>query len=320
MADEDLHRFVRLCNSQRRVLRIQEIQKYIPYHIDLISSGDIDTRENFYCLQKWYTHALNMSMEQVREHIHQIALSDLEGFTVAPITRPPRSGDDEDNDSDMRDVANIQPVSLELKGYDDAGFYIGEDDDDGDEDMMKEEQDNEATTEDHCSWADEMQDAMAEMAASDSSEWECSDSSSSTNNELKNKPLSDELRRLLLEIGGDPETKRSGMTITPAKAESDDAKNDWDVAMAKVKMRRSQRPGETCAETDLLDEWDTTQGRFYWQTEGLFLCRLTELVYKDNFEKARKVFWTEINLWKVNQRRRGRARPPSSPLKNEVQL
>lgn len=307
----------------------------------MITSGDFDTRHDICYLQKWYTQALKMSVGQVRESIGQVKLSELEGFAVAPITRP-FENDDDNNNATLSEALEPDTPQLppEVKGYDDAGFYIGDDDDDKDEDMMKEEYDGEATTEAYPSWADEVEDAIAEMSRSNSSASESDDSSSSseqcsdpsthvqqdslnTDDELEDGPLSDELRCLLLEISGDPETTRSETRITLTNAESDDVRRDWFKALADVKDRDARRRrfrGESWAESDLLDKWDPAQGRFHWQTEGLFLCRLTELVYKDIFEQARKVFWADVKVAAAREDRRRRPKLPSSPLKTEFHL
>jgi len=50
---------------------------------------------------------------------------------------------------------------------------------------------------------------------------------------------------------------------------------------------------ETPELTAHLDTWDGSRGRYNWQTEGMFLCKLAEVVYKDDFEAGRRVHWTK---------------------------
>lgn len=63
--------------------------------------------------------------------------------------------------------------------------------------------------------------------------------------------------------------------------------------------------------------------QYYWQTEGLFLCRLTELVHKNSFEVSRWLNWTKVSP-KVNPKvkprpeYRERKTLPKSPLRNEI--
>lgn len=309
----------------------------------MIRNGDFDTRTDFMYLQKWYMKALKMSLGQVREHIHQVKLSELQGFAAAPIIMPFGSECDEDGDSEMQDAPDTQETPSEVGVYDDAGFYIGEAEDDEDGDMVEDEHehDGEAATKAPSrkrSWTDDGEDAIAEMADSDSSECESDDSSSSSEFNFHPSPisrrnsfdtdcgfedgsLSNELRCLLLEIGGDPETARSEKEFPLTDEESRKARRDWAIATADAKAheaRRGRRQGETWAEMNILDEWDAVHGQLYWQTEGLFLCQLTELVYKNVFEQARKVFWVDVNKTPVAKKgRRRRENPPSSPLKNE---
>lgn len=106
--EESLSRAVLFRSFQIKVGEYIRCQELIPFHIDQLSGRDPITRDWFRHIQMWYTQALNLSLEQVRECIHLVDLRELEGFSVEPIYRPfkikqQRDGDggDEENEGAM---------------------------------------------------------------------------------------------------------------------------------------------------------------------------------------------------------------------------
>ncbi|TGJ75785.1 hypothetical protein E0Z10_g10955 [Xylaria hypoxylon] len=141
----------------------------------------------------------------------------------------------------------------------------------------------------------------------------------------QNRPLSEGLRRVLLEIGGNPKTARSKKVTSLTQYEFDVTRGDWERVVADSKRQEDgktlRRHSESWEETDLLDSWDENHCQFYWQTEGLFLCRLTELVYKDTFELARKALLASRNAVKVYYQTGGkREKPRRSSLRNQFPM
>ncbi|RWA08899.1 hypothetical protein EKO27_g6210 [Xylaria grammica] len=150
-----------------------------------------------------------------------------------------------------------------------------------------------------------------------------SDSSSSTGGARQNRRLSEELRRLLVRVGGNPNTTRSEQGVSPlSQHEMDVVEGKWNAMVAELKRREDRgtlvRHDESWEETDLLDDWDAKHCQFYWQTEGLFLCRLTEVVYKEIFKQARTAFWAERRSVRPKSKRRSRdGKQPGTPLRRE---
>ncbi|GAW13710.1 hypothetical protein ANO14919_030990 [Xylariales sp. No.14919] len=150
-----------------------------------------------------------------------------------------------------------------------------------------------------------------------------SDSSSSTGGARQNRRLSEELRRLLVRVGGDPNTTRSEKVVSPLlQYEMDVVERKWNAMVAELKRREDRgalaRHDESWEETDLLDDWDAKHCQFYWQTEGLFLCRLTEVVYKEIFKQARTVYWAERRSVRPKRKRGWRnGKQPGTPLRRE---
>ncbi|KAJ8128377.1 hypothetical protein O1611_g5256 [Lasiodiplodia mahajangana] len=209
------------------------------------------------------------------------------------------------------------------QGYDDDGFYVGHSDGDGDAVMR--EGDSELPSPSP-SLANELKDAVqSEMLPRPDSESNSSSSSEFCLDVSINplRPLSEGLLNLLRETGGNPNVTRSGETIILTPEEFDDARHWWKKEVATLKRRElrssQKRHNETWAETNLLDRWDSDNGQFYWQTEGLFLCRLTELVFKETFEQARKAYWAEVRLdkWQSKEHDDAYKKPPGSPLREQ---
>ncbi|KAI8945609.1 hypothetical protein F4801DRAFT_597787 [Xylaria longipes] len=154
---------------------------------------------------------------------------------------------------------------------------------------------------------------------------ECvSQQSSSPHCGPEDRPLSKELRNLLERIGADANVTRTNRVVTLTPAELAKRQSCWESKVIATKIheagkRRRREPHPR--ETDLLNTWDDKLGQYYWQTEGLFLCRLVELVHKNSFESARACRWAD-KLTEVKQpRHKKRKRPlPSSPLKNELSM
>jgi hypothetical protein len=384
-----------------------EIQKLIPYHIDILSRGSFFTREDYRFIQRWYCRALDRDLEEVREIMDMIDVEELEGFAVLPITRPPApsSGksspkspmqensdfDDEelrhaDDDEIMAGVGVTTMEELEAylnenaplysssagasssssaqgtqddtdeteELYDEQGFYL---DDDEDVDMPDCDDCNAEDLADAYlaafSWADDVEEAIEEGTLPDPSTSGPSSSSSSshsssprssspssdddidmdpdpshkllertpspTPSEFANQPLSPILRLLISELGGDPETKRSSEMVVPTACEYEAGRSLWQSNIDDVKRRRG-RPAEDLEEKFKLNDFDRFNEQWYWQTEGLFLCQMAEMMYKPTFESARRVYWADANRTaKVRQSRRG-VKIPGSPLRNQVSL
>ncbi|KAI1111710.1 hypothetical protein F5Y14DRAFT_464367 [Nemania sp. NC0429] len=362
-AEHSLYRTVLRGNFEREVIFTNELQKYIPCHIDMLINGDLGMRDNFVHLQNWYTRALKISVEQVRERMDQIKLSELQGFTVPPITM---SLEEEEEHLDnhflfslssqfhgSRSLAEELPTEElsmdelnsprsppELEDfYDDEGFLTEEDDDNENGDMTEVEHDNQDTTEvdtGTISRGDGVGDDP-ETSQAESLEWD-SDGSTEFNFDAsptkpgysfyadtvpKNAPLSEELRSLLKEIGGNPEATRTGWEYPLIRGELSVLAVDWRLLLRELtrrEARKGERYIEDFTETIFLDRLDEESGRCHWQKEGLFLCRLTELVYKDIFKDARRAFWAEL-MPPPGPRRRGyKQRRRRSPLRYEFRI
>ncbi|KAI0875748.1 hypothetical protein GGS24DRAFT_515126 [Hypoxylon argillaceum] len=366
--------------AKRRLLNLVDIQKIIPYHIDMLSRQDHRLRDDYSIVQKWYEKALNLSIEEIREYMYEVELHELEGFAVPPITEKPKHDDGNykggidpqphiefANPPDSADVSTADtPGPLDSDGssgnpgsydgcgwcgesetsteeelpaprvvgelseqeahhaqqrppdaakYDDDGFYIEEVPEVG---TAMGEGDSRSSPS-SSSWADEVEDAIAQGVLRPID-------SPTTTPTPSAPPRSEELRNLIEAAGGDPDTARSGHTPILDEWEFLDGYEAWmriSTAMKEWHARRhpNRHYLETWQETDLLDSWDEDYRQFYWQTEALFLCRLTELVYKETFEEARAAAHAKYKVPASKKQRNLRWRKPAgSSLRNEVSL
>jgi hypothetical protein len=418
-----------------RIYELRDIQTFIPYHIRILMQGGPVTRRQFHYLQRWYTRALDLSIDEIRECIDMVDMDELKGFAVERIMNEPQSDDHDDDASSTKSESSAAKVSptpsqddlealcqadeeimttmgfstkeeledylsenvptysaptvripsvergrgrsrektdaAEQKQYDESGFHIVEDDemdaevDDNesgfyvveDDEMDGEEDYDEIaltrTSTSNFSWADDVEEAIEEgkLPSLGSSLGSNSDSSTSNTDSTRSSsdfsdldpslrlrqrspspeyydigdiPLSDDLRAILVEIGGDPDTKRpQGVTVMCAD-EVAQIEYEWEEALGTTLYqvyRSLGSPAEDPEETELLDRWDSTYEQRYWQTEGLFMCRLTELLYKNIFEDARKAYWADRNRWKKESEKEvPEAKRRGSPLKNQIPL
>ncbi|KAI0808608.1 hypothetical protein GGR55DRAFT_652171 [Xylaria sp. FL0064] len=127
-----------------------------------------------------------------------------------------------------------------------------------------------------------------------------SHSSSSSTLALDSSAFSPTLQELLAEIGLQPATKRTDKMVGLYEDEIEKLDAGWTSTVKlfrKAERKRGERHHETWAETVYLDGRDRENDQCNWQTEGLFLCRLTELVCQVSFQEARKtyLYWVEEN-------------------------
>ncbi|KAI0104964.1 hypothetical protein GGR51DRAFT_572018 [Nemania sp. FL0031] len=376
-------------NFQNGVFDVIDIHKYIPYHIDMLTRGDRQAREDFRFIQGRYTTALMTPTRELREYIQDVKLQELEGFSVPPISRPFDDNmiweydDDSDSDdsvssddstsseelekpkTDEETKAGLKsqpPLSIVLpsdiqepqhdqKGYDENGFYLEIHESSIFNPLHKKNNDGDTAMVDRPpspspAYEGDDIEAGALTLASSSGESISFNSSSldfslvpspslpllpclpTTGREVNDEPLSEALCNLLREIGkyslhslgGDVNTTRSNDTILLESFEFSDPRGAWVKEVATLKrreMRRGRNGYESWTETDYLDTFDSETKLFNWQKEGLFLCRLTELVYKEKFIEARVIFWAE---YKVERSKKGLPykKPPGSPLRKEL--
>lgn len=105
-------------------------------------------------------------------------------------------------------------------------------------------------------------------------------------------------------------------------------KEDWDSNLELIKsVEGNSDAEEDPVEKALLDGWDAENCLYYWQREGLFLCWLVEIRFKEEFETAREVYYrVDPNKERSSKPRRstpldseGKKIPRcKSPLKNEI--
>ncbi|KAI0437791.1 hypothetical protein F4803DRAFT_555675 [Xylaria telfairii] len=372
--EEVLSRTVPLRSFFTKAMWFFEWHKFIAFHINKLRCGDKRTRDSFRHIQMWYTQALGLPLEKVREYIHLVKLRELEGFAVEPITRPFEV--EQHNDSDQEDggameidtdlVCNTdndvfwgpsEAMSLEEDTLKDLGFNTrGEY-----EDFLTAMSDptipsttqwteypqNSLVTNPYdengfytpdlesmflslesngCSWAEETEEAQqAETPSISHLDHEQSsdvpEPSPSANHELEEQPLSAALRNILEEMGVDVNISRTNriVILTPEEVGNLDAL--WDQRVAKNEILEASANSfswyyeESADEMALLDAWDEQNDQYYWQTEGLFLCRLTELVHKNSFELSRRLNWTQV---KQGAKYLKRKTLPQSRLRNEI--
>ncbi|KAF2965483.1 hypothetical protein GQX73_g8097 [Xylaria multiplex] len=423
MVESRMEQSIQLNHFRHRVLKIIEKQKLILFHINQLKVGDMDTREDFRFIQKYYNHALNLSTEQVRAYMGVIDLEELKGFSAQLITRPfelfEESGKLEHGSSkpsteegfpsqaqlmnlgqadqeimtrlglksisDLEayleaNVSSYSPPSLgtapaDVTGaqYDENGFYletysedvemedyygdteIGDDADeddngDGDDAMGEEEKENDYITPVNesnlgFSLTDEVEGTIESGHLQSSSSISTSEGHSSSSEESTSSNgvydlgpslfdqgssgsgsgrqqwhLSRALQDLLTNIKADFKIRRSSRPTELSSEQLYDMKEYWNEVVDGCKQREDlkfTRHAECWEETELLDDWDEKHCQFYWQTEGLFLCYLTELVYKDIFEQARSVFWIIRQPQPAHRRRLKGEKLPRSPLRNQ---
>ncbi|KAI0450207.1 hypothetical protein F5B21DRAFT_491632 [Xylaria acuta] len=364
--EESLYRQYLRQSFQSLIVKVACAQEFIPFHIEKLTLGDQEMRNDFRYLQRWYTRALNLSLEQVREYMHLVDHCELEGFSVEPITRKIESegdGDEDGSDDIVMDmgfktrrefeafIADNMPVDSPLNvaipsttqktqslqkdpatppTYDENGFYVGEN---NTQEQIEEPEEAPLTrveSQSPLSWADEVEEAEeAGLLGPSSSDFDLEASlcfslpSPSPDYEMEDRPLSDALRSLLENIGADANITRTNRVVTLTTEELDQLDSDWTSKVKDKKEKekeaiekgRRQPYEESVEESDLLDAWDYENGRFYWQTEGLFLCRLTELVHKKACEEARRIWWIEV---KVAPEYEANKNPRPSPLRNEL--
>lgn len=250
---------------------------------------------------------------------------------------------------DLEEKHHAEPKATEKK-YDEHGFYIEEE---SSSDAEHEDGAPLARTTSHIkSWADEVEDSVQDApspslptieswaaevedfiqdgkplaAAAPSPSLSTIDSiHRPSQRNPKPKPVSNELRALLECIHGDPAVKRT--RPSPAQRlweiEITEAQDAWSAQVDAMKRREGgSLAQESWDEADLLDGWDLANGQYYWQTEGLFLCRLAQVVFKDRFVSARRIY-RSLNIPMRQNRKvvRGKkTRRRSSALRNRVSL
>ncbi|KAI1423167.1 hypothetical protein F5Y12DRAFT_798756 [Xylaria sp. FL1777] len=421
-----------------RMVELAERQKLTHYHIHQLENGDTEIRENFRIVQRCYTNALNLSIEQVRAYMDLIDLDELQGFSVPIINRrvkikkyndndddgsnngdnnntnknnksadPPNPGDPEPsteetspNQAQLMGLNRADEEIMASRGsgdkgqleaylntnvpsysapsvavssgtqesisaaetpaediyYEDNGFYLrplGQNEEVTD--ILGNVRD--PTTQSISpspSWADEVEEATENGVISSVDPIEAEPTRASSDLDTSTSPpvdfdefltfpesspsdsrveeeeeveedgaLSEELQELLAVIGGYIDTTRTNETVALTEREFAQAETVWLHHLSACARRAHRRRHvETWEETNRLDNWDWENSQFYWQTEGLFLCRLTELVYKRCFEDARATYLAakkRRNFAKVKQRKKGKlpGKLPGSPLRNE---
>ncbi|KAI1125579.1 hypothetical protein F5Y10DRAFT_294555 [Nemania abortiva] len=243
--------------------------------------------------------------------------------------------------TDIEEADHAQQASSDVKTYDDNGFYIEENDKEKSNNVATGEPKGETDTRTDPlpspSWADEVEDAIEEgtLPRPNSSDGESTPSSVSSEkfpdlsrcpDKSSYKPddgsLSEELRSLLKEVGGNPEVTRPKRKTVLRSNEFCVLRSAWAKMLKAIRKEEQQRRGgqrhtETWHETDLLDSWDSKNWQFHWQTEGLFLCRLTEAVHKELFEEARCIYWMQMPKTKRSPKQKGQRKLPESPLRTQ---
>ncbi|KAI1356602.1 hypothetical protein F5Y01DRAFT_267844 [Xylaria sp. FL0043] len=150
-----------------------------------------------------------------------------------------------------------------------------------------------------------------------------SSSSSLASYSSETEDFSPELRELLAEIGMQPATKRTDKLVGLYEDEIERLDANWASIVALYRRAERWRGGphqETWAETVYLDGRDRENDLCNWQTEGLFLCRLTELVFQVSFQEARRtyLYWVSGNKSALPQPTTRPPQRPQSRLRNEV--
>ncbi|KAI0399763.1 hypothetical protein F4802DRAFT_620794 [Xylaria palmicola] len=136
----------------------------------------------------------------------------------------------------------------------------------------------------------------------------------------RTQPLSEALRILVAAVGGNPDTTAPARPVSMTDDEFTVSGLGW-VGYAHDANDAGDN-GVTPREAERLDGWDAAHCWFYWQTEGLFLARLTQVVYKERFELARRLYWAGAkeaprSAYPRVERRVGEKLPGSS-LRREV--
>ncbi|KAI1369726.1 hypothetical protein F5Y08DRAFT_347338 [Xylaria arbuscula] len=134
------------------------------------------------------------------------------------------------------------------------------------------------------------------------------------------QPVSARVKTILENLGIklDPATRRTGRKVELSQNMLEEAEEKW----WEKKILGKPWPQETDAESSYLDSWDMTNQKFKWQTEGLFLCRLAEIVFQTKFVEARNATNVVMLKKEPSQGRRGRRlqREVPSCLRNETKL
>ncbi|KAI0430760.1 hypothetical protein F5Y09DRAFT_355737 [Xylaria sp. FL1042] len=338
-----------------RILPLAELQYWIPYHICLLKRGDIKLRESFHIFELGYERALKLSKEQIRAYMRRVDIDDLEGFSVQVIERlgdldglyDISSGWTTDEDEDT--VINIYPDNNnnDTALYDENGFLI-ERENGGESNHLSTPA---LSSSDH-DLEGEMEVGIPPLLSPTLPEFELSEESNSSEDPMSlkssishiflteglddispsqasstyssdnggDKSISPELEELLREMGVRVLPTRTNKEVRLFEDEFAHLDKKWKLAAARWdEQSEGGRQEEAWEETQHLDASDPTHGLFNWQVEGLFLCRLAELVHQVNFLEARATYlhwrWRSENPLPPSQRLPKRSH---SSLRNEL--
>ncbi|KAJ2997711.1 hypothetical protein NUW58_g563 [Xylaria curta] len=269
---------------RHKIWRLAMIQRFLPYHLDMLSFASRDTRTHFSHLQNYCTQALGLSLKEIRECMKVVDISELEGFNTELIMRPfgygigdiPPRPDTPTPPVIIQTTANTQGDLGPVELYDEDGFLV---DFTYTPDGLMPGPNSTDEVQTNVQPSDIFNDLQVTPPT-----WQPVQSPFLPT-EPEDPHLSDALRDLVRRAKGDPTTKRSTLIVFLTSFEFQGLDTEW------VEMRRGRgRPGpEPADETALLDSWVERHQMPYWQLEGNFLCKLVQLVYKDKFAVARQI-------------------------------
>ncbi|KAI1307090.1 hypothetical protein F5Y03DRAFT_405684 [Xylaria venustula] len=274
-------------------------QCLIPYHVTELKSGTSEMKEFYYFLQDHYTSILGLSIGEIRPYIKHVDLKHLERFSVKMVNSNEKQ---EPPDDSM---------------YDSDGFYIEGNDDETTTDA-------ESGMDSYVNWFRSNGEDKPDPVSSPSGEASSSIypnppefditptqtlnvnitiptspvAESTSNGEIE-EPHSEDLslEGLLRKLGASSRILRTNEVLeldanksrTVDHIEHSMLQIIWN---KKVELSLNEwdfhQRGLDPEEANYLDSWDEGSNQFVWQKEGIFLCRLAEIVSQPEFIDARR--------------------------------
>ncbi|CAJ2505796.1 Uu.00g131900.m01.CDS01 [Anthostomella pinea] len=270
---------------QEQIEYLAPVQKFIPYHIDLLKKGSPDARRQYRHIRAWYTHHMSISLAKARKYGESLTPDKLND-SIGELIKDPSRHDDAKNGWYVED-----------------GFLVEDQDDKGEssDSVMQSEYADETESDGN------PKDAISSSGLADPSE------------KLPAEPSywwAEEVERAIEEGSSsirdsaiEGESSSDGSSTLEDSDDEDEI--DWEVyqswRVSMWEMEEQQWPTLLAAEDDkTLDAWDEKTNMRYWQREGIVLAKLAAELYVKFFQEARQAYLADP---REQQGRKHRSKP-----------
>ncbi|KAI0465861.1 hypothetical protein F4859DRAFT_527723 [Xylaria cf. heliscus] len=351
-AEKSLSKSLLRSQFRSKVESVARAQEFIPFHMKMLSSRDPRTKDGFRHIQRWYTQILNLSIETVRDYMRLVDLHELQDFSVQPITRKTKrkekkvqqneamSDVDDDKDTVMPDaddiydtvMSDVDDLNNNGDNSDELGPSTADENNHTDLELQPNSEFDTSMAENTPQFAPQntaflsdtlmtqyaQQDPLATLYNDYGFHNQSGISWADEMNEdadVKKNTLSDGLLKILKEMGVKTTPTRTEDPVVLTPEELAELEWDWINNVVRDYEARPKHYFEKRCSLDM-DEWDSKNSQYCWQTEGMFLCRLTELIFQGWFQPAKSVF--HMHVKRAPRYKRREHRLPTSPLANEL--